>query len=97
MNSLVITIACADDILMDRMRQMGDLVVAVVRKGIGSLEDKGVLAKSELLIGTPGYAIVLGMTGGKHRTRYAQPGPSESEDEEEPSAGKKGKHHGTSD
>ncbi len=83
MNTLVVTVACADSILMDRMRQLGVLLVAEVRKGVQELEKQGLVEPSELMIGTPGFAIVLGMTGGKHRTRYqALPSPAEEESEE---------------
>jgi hypothetical protein len=81
-NTLVITVACADNLDMDRMRQLGTLVAAEVRRGVQKLERDKVVAPSELMIGTPGFAIVLGMTGGKHRTRQALPSPiEESEDE----------------
>ncbi len=64
MNSLVVTVACPDSIRMDRMRKLGELVVAEVRKGIQKLEDEGVIEKSELLLGSPGYTLVLKMKPG---------------------------------
>jgi len=64
MNRLVVTVACADSIRMDRMRKLGELVAAEVRKGIQKLEDERVIEKGELLLGSPGYTLVLGMKPG---------------------------------
>lgn len=60
-NRIVVTVACPDNIRMDRMRMLGTLVAAEVRKGLQKLEDEGALEKSELLLGSPGYTLILGM------------------------------------
>ncbi len=64
MNRIVLTIACADNILMDRMRELGALIVAETRKGLQKLKEDAVIEKSELLLGSPGYTLELGMERG---------------------------------
>ena len=64
MNRIVVTVVCADNIRMDRMHKLGTLIVAEARKGLQKLEAEAVIEKSELLLGDPGYALILGMQRG---------------------------------
>jgi len=61
MNSIVLTVVVPNNIRMDRMRELGAKLASGVRQAIKDFEADGTAEKSEMLFGTPGYGLVLGM------------------------------------
>ena len=73
MNTIVFHVVVPDSIRMDRMRELGTTIATTLRKAIKEFETNGVSSKSELLMGTPGFTLVLGMANNHNKPNQRKP------------------------
>lgn len=58
---------------MDRMHEMGAMITKGVKEQIEALVASKKLEVGELLIGSPGYAVVLSLSGVENRAQNRAP------------------------
>jgi hypothetical protein len=67
MNSIVVTLVCPDHTQKERLHKIGLAVTTALRESLEELEGTGRISKGEVLLGKPGYGLVLHVKGSSNR------------------------------